>query len=150
MKSIDFITLDQNTQMRWFQTTEQHIARNPIARAVAKKRLRSSMIDACIKFYLTPNGDKLVEDVDATATVLATAQEILLARQEEDPVIKGAMSVCQECAQRSFLWQQKYAVTLDVALQRAMSIYMTAPAIEVQNAFQKINSIRDQVRAEHA
>lgn len=124
--------------MRWFQTTTEAVARNPIARAVAKQRLAASIRDQVIKFYLTPAGEQVTADAQETSQVIMTAIQILIQRDEDDPVMRAAISTLAQCAEDKFRWRPLYAVTVDVALQRALEVYRHASAEETQGAYKVV------------
>lgn len=125
-------------KMRWFQTTTEAIARNPIARAVAKQKLAASMRDAMIKFYLTPKGEQMAQDVQDASEVIITAIQILDQRGQDDPVMRAAISTLAQCSQDAFRWRPEYVTTVDVALQRALDVYRQANATETQRAYKVV------------
>lgn len=131
-------------KMSWFKTTQETIARNPIARAVAKQRLAASMRDATIKLYLTPRDEKLPQDVQEAAQVVITAIRILEQRGQDDPVMRAAMSTLTQCSQDQFRWKPEYTVTVDVALQRALQVYRQSNATETQAAYKHVQRLAEE------
>lgn len=111
------------------------IARNPIARAVAKRKLAGSVRDATIKFYLTPKGEQMPQDVQDASETIITAIQILDQRGQDDPVMRAAISTLAQCSQDGFRWRPEYTTTVDVALQRALQVFIQSNATETQKAY---------------
>ena len=95
-------------------------ALNPVARAVAKQKLRGSVLDQRIKlFYLEDNQDCAEEAQAISFFVYA----ILLCMEEQktDSVefrkLKSAANILYELSNNGFKWKRIYAVTLDNALE---------------------------------
>lgn len=124
--------------MRWFQTTTEDVARNPIARAVARQKLAGSIRDATIKFYLTPKGEQMIQDVQDASQVIITAIQILDQRGQDDSVMRAAISTLAQCSQDKFRWKPEYVTTVDVALQRAMDVFRQSNATETQQAYKVV------------
>lgn len=134
------ISLLPKPEMRWFQTTTEAIARNPIARAVAKQKLAASIRDALIKFYLTPRGEPMPQDAQDAAEVIITAIQILDQRGKDDPVMRAAISTLAQCSNDEFRWRPEYTTTVDVALQRALEVFRQSNATETQKAYKFVQA----------
>lgn len=131
-----------STQPPGFRVVPEHVARNPVARAVAKARLMQAVRDFLLRLYMLPDGAAVHADADASARVLGVAIEVCRLRgQEHDAdcrVMRGAMGALVALAQRRCLWRRADAVALDTALQRAVAVYEAATPQQVQQAWVRL------------
>ena len=125
-----------------FRSVGQHVARNPVARAVARATLAQAVRDFTLRLYLLPEGTDVRSDADASARVLAVALEVLQATgragSADGRVMQGAMAALVAIARRGFGWRAADAVALDQALQRALRVYAEATAQQVQDAHRRV------------
>lgn len=128
-----------------FLFVDQHVARNPVARAIAKRRIEKSVRDFQTRLYLLQDGENVAADVAASAKVIAVAIATCEQRGEDDSpdarVMKGAMGALVAITARGNTWRQSDATAIDVGLQRAIDVYRRASALEVQRAHQRVERL---------
>ncbi len=124
---------------------DQAVARNPVARAVARRRVETSVRDFIIRLYTLDDGDDITADAFAAATVLAVAIHILENRghgTDPDAYVMaetmGALIAVTETG-----WQRRAAATLDDGLQRAVQIINQATAQETQRAWVHVEGVQE-------
>ena len=125
-----------------FLRVGQHVARNAVARAVARQRIAQATRDFAVRMYLLPDGVQVQADADAAAHVLAVALAVCeQTGQLQTPdarVMQGGMCTLVDLARRRWLWREADAVPIDQALQRALWVYQQATAHQVQQAYIRI------------
>ena len=128
-----------------FLVVDQHVARNPVARAIARQRVAESVRDFACRLYMLADGEDVAADVVASAKVIAVALAAAELRGEQDGadyrVMKGAMGALVAISERGNRWKTTDAVAIDVGLQRAVEVYRTASAVEIQAAHRRIDRI---------
>lgn len=123
-----------------FRIVPEHVARNPIARAVARAALKSAVLDFQLHLHQLPDGAPVQADGMACAKVLAVAiRAAELQGLGDDPptrVMRGGLEVCVQLSQRRWRWRSADVNALDIALQRALDTYRLAPAIVQTRAWE--------------
>lgn len=137
-----------------FLYVDEHVARNPVAQAIAKSRLTLATRDFQTRLYLLREGEVIQSDVEAAAKVLAVALAVLASRQQaESPearIMAGGMSALAQCSQLGFVWRKRNTAAVDIALQWALDVYRGATAIETQRAHRDVTAIERRAMAERA
>ena len=94
---------------------------NLVARAIAKQRLLSSIVNYRISIYLLEEGESCASD---TATMLAMVSSMLYCMKVQQRTaavefrkLKAAKQVLDELCDRGHVWRKLDTVTLDNALQ---------------------------------
>ena len=122
-----------------FLAVDQHVARNPIARAIQRQRIDRTTRDFRIRVHLLQDGEIVTADAIASAKVLAVALGVLQMQGAEGctawRLMRGGTSALQQCSERGFRWHTADAVAVDVALEHAAVTVSTAPAALVQRAW---------------
>lgn len=117
----------------------QHVARNPVARAVARRRIETGVRDFLIRLYGLQDGEDVAGDTYAAAQVLAVAIRIVETRDQADSadarVMAGSMGQLVALAKGGNVWKTSAAVAIDQGLQRAVQIINQASAVETQRAW---------------
>ncbi len=120
----------------FFNVVSRDVASNPIARAIAKKRIQSAIRDFLLACYFIEDGSEQRENYLAAARVLAVALRLAeMARDESTGVMRGALSCCQQASERGFTWKRLDAVAIDNGLCDALTVINGASASEVQRAW---------------
>jgi hypothetical protein len=87
-----------------FLYVPEHVARNPVARAIARARMVDAARAFSIRLRLLKDGEDASADLQAAAQVLAVAMRICDSRGESDSpnsrVMKGGMSALVSLATR--------------------------------------------------
>jgi hypothetical protein len=137
-----------------FRIVPKHVARNPVARAVARATLRSSAVEFQITLYTLQQGQVVASDATAAAKTLQVAMGVLVdAGLDDGPdarVIAGGMSCLAQLSARGFRWHTADAPAIDQALQRAMAVYAAATAQQVERAWLRVTQMdcEDAARAQ--
>lgn len=122
-----------------FWQVPQHVARNPIARALARARLRQSCTEFALQLYSLPPGAYVASEALAASRVLMVAMHALVLTQRgESPdarVIAGGVSTLAQLSERGWRWRTVDAPAIDAALVRARDVMAAAPAQLVQRAW---------------
>jgi len=128
-----------------FRLVDEHVARNPVAQAIAKSQLTIATRDFQTRLYLLQDGEDVTGDVMASSKVLAVAQAVLSSRQQahspEARVMAGGLSCLAQCSQRAFTWHKRDAVAVDQALAIAVQVYRGATAVETQRAHRLVSAL---------
>ena len=121
----------------------KHQALNPVARAVARKKLHQAIVDQKIRLYMMDEGEdcaELCEGIGMTLAVLGYAAEIDPKIGPHDStvrVLRGGLSACQQ-----MLLTGKYVkantVAIDVALDAAEIINQQVKAELVNEAWKAL------------
>lgn len=122
-----------------FLNVPEHVARNPVARAIQRQRIVRSTRDFRIRLHLLDEGETVREDAVASAKVLAVALGVLQMQDRRDSsawrVMHGAMSALVQLSRRRFTWRQQDAVAVELGLEHAALTVSEAPAQLVQRAW---------------
>lgn len=133
-----------------FLVVGEHVARNPVARAVARARITQAVRDFLLRLYLLPDATEVQADADAAAKVLAVAIAVCEAAGQlhsaDCRVMHGGMGAVVDLARRRWHWRSADAVALDQALQRALAVYQAATAEQVQHAWRRVAGMEVQAR----
>ena len=123
----------------------QHVARNPIARAIARKKIADAVQDFQTRLYLLQDGENVASDIQASAQTLGLARRILDQRGESDSrearIMAGGLGALMDMSNAGHLWRKRHLVALDVALECAVEVYRTATAKETQAAYRYLESL---------
>lgn len=134
-----------------FLVVGQQVARNPVARAIARQRMASSVRDFSIRLHLLADGELVSADAVASAKVLMVAFEVLHAAglQDSPPasVIRGAISTLEQLALRGWRWRTQDATAIDAGLQRAQMVASAASAVDMQRAWRALDEIEERIAA---
>lgn len=122
-----------------FLVVDQHVARNPVARAIQRQRIERATRDFRIRVHMLAEGEQVEADALASAKVLAVALGVLQAQGAVGctawRVMQGGMSALVQLSQRHFTWRTQDAIAVEVALEHAAVTVTTAPAALVQQAW---------------
>lgn len=122
-----------------FLVVDQHVARNPVARAIQRQRIDRTTRDFRIRLHMLAEGEVVQADAIASAKVLAVALGVLELQAAAGctawRVMQGGMSALAQLSQRGFTWHQQDAIAVEVALEHAAATVTTAPAELVQRAW---------------
>lgn len=128
-----------------FLVVDEHVVRNPVARAVARTKLKRAVLDFQLRLYNLLPGTNVQADAQAAARVLAVALRVLdNADQGSTPdarVMAGGMGCLSALAQRRWAWHTQDAVAVDQALHRALPVYMAASAVQLQAAHRYVTHL---------
>lgn len=134
-----------------FKVVDEHVARNPIARAMARAALSAAVLDFQLHPHLLPDGAKVQADGMASAKVLAVAIRVCevtgQAQSPECRVMRGGLEVCVQLSERGWRWRTADVNALDIALQRALEVYRGAAAVVQTQAWQFVTALERSPKA---
>lgn len=129
----------------FFNVVSRDIASNPVARAIAKKRIESAIRDFLIDCYFLEDGAASGGDYLAAARVLTVSIRLCEQAGTEAPgVIRGALSCCQQAAQRRFTWRRLDAPAIDAGIVAAQQVVQAASPADLQRAWAFVMEIERQ------
>lgn len=121
---------------------DRNVARNPVARAFAKQKLKQDMLNMRIRFLLMEEGEQCQSEVLVISDaifVMACCYEFM---KREDSVefrkLKSAMRVLEECSETKFKWRTEWAVTIDNAIDICSENWTKIPSTTFQRAMKHI------------
>lgn len=123
-----------------FLIVPQDVARNPVARAISRKRIQQAMRDFAIQIYSLQPGQYVASELQAAAKVLFVA--LAVAKRQglgnDEPkvrVMNGGMSAIAQISERGWRWRLVDATALDMALRHAQQLVETAQPADLQRAW---------------
>jgi hypothetical protein len=120
----------------------QHVARNPVARAIAKQKLRESMLDMRIKFLMMSDGQDCREEVltiSDSIFVIACCYDMLgKSESVEFRKLKSSMNILTQCSETGFKWNPDWAITIDNAIDICEENWTKIPSTVFQKAMKTI------------
>lgn len=126
----------------WFNVVSEDVARNPIARAVQRKRLHDAMRDFQIRLHMLSPGDDAESDIEAAATAIATAIAVLEQRGRLDTppakVLRGGISALVAMGGK---WDPRQAIAVDVALNWVRVLMHEASPEEARAAWLRVQAL---------
>lgn len=135
-----------------FLVVDQHVARNPIARAIARTRLERCVRTFATRLYLLQEGEQVCEDGTAAARSLYVAYLALeRAGQASSPaarVIHGGVSTLEALALRQWRWHTRDAAAIDTALQYAAETVNATPPADMQRAWAELYRLEARIDAQ--
>jgi hypothetical protein len=123
-----------------FLVVPEHVARNPIARAIQRRKVAEAVDRFATRLYMLEAGEECASDLDATARTLGVALAVLEARKLEDATLADGLAVLTNMAQHSCCWQPEYAGTIYAALMQAQDVFSQASAEETRLAWVKVGA----------
>jgi hypothetical protein len=133
-----------------FNVVPDHVARNPVARSIARRRLEGAVRDFALQVYLQADGSMVQQPLMAGAHVLAVAVRLaeMRAQRDEDRnspalrVMAGGMSAIAQCSSRGWRWRSLDAVAVDTAISAALELLRTATAQETRAAWAHVENLK--------
>lgn len=124
-----------------FSVVDEHVARNPIARALARQAMRTSVRDITLAWYVpTPYCDP--GDVAACKRALDVAIVVLdLMNGGGTPphtAMAQARAVLYQVVERGYRWRIQDAPAIDIGLQHALDVLRDSDAKTQQRAWQMV------------
>lgn len=130
-----------------FQVVPMHVARNPVARAIAITRMRQAVLDFQLRLHFLPYDQQVMGDVHCAMQVLTVClfslEELGRADEPAARVMRGAQQALLQCAGRKGLWRPEYAQPVDIGLQRAVETFKLLPADVTARAWQRMRRIEE-------
>lgn len=137
-----------------FLVVDEHVARNAVARAIARQRVKLAVRDFQVRLHMLEDGEFVPVDCQAAAKVLAVACAVLdlqgLADTTAARVMAGGMGALADMAKTRWIWRSRHAVAVDQALGQAAPVLTKAPAALIQKAYRKVADMERRAEANYA
>jgi len=123
----------------YIRSVPKNVATNPIARAVARQKLRHKIVDQMIALYLMRDGDdcvELLEGLGLTLSIIGMAAEMepkILPDDQRLRILRGGLSACQQLI-RSGKFEKVQTVSISRALAEAESLNVWLSPTSIQKA----------------
>lgn len=121
---------------------DRNVARNPVARAIAKQQLKQAMLDMRIALLMMEEGESCHEHVltiSDSIFVVAAAYEMMGAQDTiEFRKLRSAMSILTNCSETGFKWKKEWAITIDNAIDICSENWTKIPSDTFQRAMKQI------------
>lgn len=131
-----------------FRVVPMHVARNPVARAVAMTRMRQAVLDFQLRLHFLPYDQQVMGDVHAAMQVLTVClfslEEMNVLDQPGASVMRGAQSALLNCAARQGRWRPIDAPAVDVGLAYAVDTFKLLPADVTARAWRRMHKIEQE------
>lgn len=121
---------------------DRNIARNPVAKAIAKEQLKKAMLDMRIALLMMDDGDDVREHIltiNDSIHVVAASYELM---GWQDSVnyrkLRSGMNVMKECSETGFEWKKEWAITIDNAIDICSENWTKIPSTIFQQAMKQI------------
>ena len=121
-----------------FFVVPEHVARNPIARAIARQNIARATAEYSTRLLMLQDGEECASDLDATARVLGVAVAVLEARKTTDATLTAGLAALVEMARMGCRWDSMFADRIDAALQQANDVFAQATATETRLAWVRV------------
>jgi hypothetical protein len=121
-----------------FLCVPEHVARNPIARAIARQQIAKATAEYSTRLHMLEDGEECASDLDATARVLGVALAILEARKTTDDTLTAGLAALADMARMGCRWESMFAGRIDAALQQANDVFQQATATETRLAWVRV------------
>lgn len=132
-----------------FQVVPMHVARNPVARAIAMAKMRDAVRTFQLRLYFIPYDAQVLGDVHCAMQVLTVClfslEELDQLDSPDVRVMRGAQHALLQCAGRKGAWRPIDAPAIDTGLQRAVEAFATLPATVTARAWQRMRQIEEDV-----
>ena len=106
--------------MKFVSKVTKNVVYNPVARAVAKAKVKQAMTDHRISIFLLDDGDDCYSEMFTSAKAIFIIghclEEMNLTDTPDYRKIKSALNICVECSEK-WKWKKEWAITIDNALQ---------------------------------
>jgi hypothetical protein len=126
------------------RNVKKQVGMNPIARAIARERLRDSIVDQKIQLYFLKEGVECSNIIAPifllmTAFILAASRDKNLgSKVREVRILKGAVSACEQMMDDDF-YRQVNTTTLDVALDCAVDLSKKVDPVLFNDAWHEVS-----------
>lgn len=127
---------------------DEMVARNPVARAIARANMTAAVRDFCTRVYLLADGEDAQADGTASARVLAIGIRVLEQRGQigspAGSVMRGGMEAIVGLSKRQWRWRTLDAAAIDAALHHALDAVRSATPDEMQRAWRFVHQLEQQ------
>lgn len=128
----------------FFRLVDEHVARNPVARAVQRAKLESAIREFQLQLYFLEDGTAQNDNLLAAAKVIAVAlrlHEVTGLPAHEANVLKGALSCIEHATARGCKWRSADAPAIDAGIDRAAALVNRCTAQQVRDAWRFVEAL---------
>lgn len=118
-----------------FLVVRQNVARNPVAQAIARDRIKRATTAFRIQLHTLAEGENVESHVYAARQVLAVAAEVCARAGQDAESITEALRTCHEISATGYRWHPRWTAPLNVGMADALDVYAQAKAAELQRAY---------------
>lgn len=108
--------------MKFVKKVKKNVVYNPVARAVAKAKVKQAMTDHRISLLMLDDGEDCFSEMFTSGKAIFIIghclEEMGLTDSPDFRKIRSAMNICVECS-NDWKWKKEWAITIDNALQIA-------------------------------
>jgi len=127
--------------MTWFRQVTENVARNPVARAVAKRNIMCAVRDFQTNLYELGDGVDAKTDIAAAMSIIGLASQILAINTTIDRVaVEPINRAVDLLAAMNGKWSAAAAGEIDDALTLSMEIHGLATADQTRQAWLRIQT----------
>lgn len=118
-----------------FRVVHQHVARNPVAQAIARERIQQATRAFRIQLHTLADGEDVSSHVQAAAQVLQVARQVCASHGAAAESIDAALKACQELHAAGYRWDTRLVAPMNCGMADAMDVYRQATPSELQRAY---------------
>lgn len=128
----------------FFRVVDEHVARNPVARAVQRAKIASAIREFQLQLYFLEDDTTQNDNLIAAAKVIAVAlrlHEVQSLPAHEANVLKGALSCIERATARGCKWRTADAPAIDTGIGRAAQLVSKCTAQQVRDAWRFVEAL---------
>lgn len=136
-----------------FRSVPQHVARNPVARAVERARLRKARLDTALELAMLADWEHAPSILCGVADAVAMAIKAIEGMDDPDylgDAMVDAMDALTEMSGQGFVWRVKHREAVINAFEIAVDILMGTSPQERLKAWAWSQAVARKVREEVA
>lgn len=106
--------------MKFVKRVPKNVVYNPVARAVAKQKVKQAMTDHRISIFMLDDGADCYSEMFTSSKAIFIIGHCLEEMGKTDSPefrkVRSALNICIECS-KDWKWKKEWAITIDNALQ---------------------------------
>lgn len=130
--------------MKFVTKVNRNTGMNPIARAIAKQKLKESITNHRISIFLLDDGEDASSEMVATSLPVYAMMTCLEELKQTDSVeyrkLKSAGNILLRCSESGFKWKREYTITIDNALEICQEQWTRIPPQTLNRAINSLTS----------
>jgi len=129
-----------------FLRVHPHVARNRVAISISRRRIHNTVRDFCTRVYNMQTGERVAEEVNAAAHILAVADQALTAAghtgSADQRDMLAAQALLVACAARDYRWHPADAAIVDLGMAAAQRAVTDVTPAQLQAAWAVVEAAR--------
>jgi hypothetical protein len=130
--------------MKFVTKVDRNTGMNPVARAIAKQKLKDSITSHRISIFLLDDGEDAASEMVATSlpvyAMMTCYEELKKTESVEYRKLKSAGNILLQCSESGFKWKREFAITIDNALQICQDEWTRVPPKVLNQAINTLTS----------